>query len=266
MPNYGHKQGQIWLIGGTTESRLIAQRISQLGFPLVITVATANAQSLYPADCKVKVGSMDKPTMGGFCLQEKITAVVDASHPYATEVSHNALDIAKIHHIPYLRYERPLCRGGSRASPTIELNSFESLLQANYLLGKRVLLTIGCQNLPLFKSWHDRATLFTRILPKPQSLAMAIAAGFTTDKIIAMRPPINKDFERALWQQWQISLVVTKASGKAGGEDIKRELARELDIPLIVITRPQITYPRQTSCLDEVIDFCCRYLPKANVN
>ena len=51
---------------------------------------------------------------------------------------------------------------------------------------------------------------------------MAIAAGFTTDKIIAIRPPINKELEQALWQQWQISLVVTKASAKAGGEDIKK--------------------------------------------
>ena len=65
-----------------------------------------------------------------------------------------------------------------------------------------------------------------------------------------------------MWQQWQISLVVTKASGKAGGEDIKREVARELDIPLVVITRPQIIYPQQTDCLDEAIAFCQKYLSR----
>ena len=49
--------------------------------------------------------------------------------------------------------------------------------------------------------------------------------------------------ETALWQQWRISLVVTKASGTAGGEDIKRQVAAKLGIPLIVIARPQIAYP-----------------------
>ena len=203
--------------------------------------------------------------MAQFCLTEKIVAIIDASHPYAVEVSQNAIATAEVYHIFYLRYERPSVqltdRGGSRTAPTvIELNGFEALLQGNYLPGKRVLLTIGCQNLHLFKSWHSSATLFARILPKPESLAMAIAAGFTSDKIIAIRPPISKELEQALWQQWQISLVVTKASGKAGGEDIKREVARELDIPLVVITRPQIIYPQQTDCLDEAIAFCCQYL------
>ena len=198
--------------------------------------------------------------MAQFCLKEGIVAILDASHPYAVEVSQNALSTAEVHHIPYLRYERPFVQSTSRGeqlfAPTVELNAFETLLQGNYLSGKRVLLTIGCQNLHLFKSFHQNSTLFARILPKPESLAMAIAAGFTSDKIIAIRPPLSKELERALWQQWQISLVVTKASGRAGGEDIKREVARELDVPLIVISRPQMIYPQQTDRLDKAVAFC----------
>lgn len=263
-PNYHQELSRIWLIGGTTESVLIAQAIAQIGFSFVITVATSTAKNLYPDDFNVRVGRMDKQTMRQFCLREKIVALLDASHPYAVEVSQNAIDTAKIHNIPYLRYERPLVQLTDRSewpfALTFDLNGFEALLQGNYLLGKRVLLTIGCQTLHLFKSWHDRSQLFARILPKPESLAMAIAAGFTTDKIIAIRPPINRELERALWQQWQISLVVTKASGKAGGEDIKREVARELDIPLVVINRPKISYPQQTACIDDAIAFCRQYL------
>ena len=215
---------------------------------------------------------MDIQTMGQFCLTEGIIAIIDASHPYAVEVSNKAIATAKIHNIPYLRYERPRVQSsvishqlsgrdkGLFSPNIIELDSFETLLQGNYLQGKRVLLTIGCQNLHLFQSWHGKTTLFARILPKPESLVMAIAAGFTSEKIIAIRPPISKELERALWQQWQISLVVTKASGKAGGEDIKREVASELNIPLIIITRPKIIYPQQTDRLDEAIAFCRQYL------
>ncbi|MDJ0690115.1 MAG: cobalt-precorrin-6A reductase [Xenococcaceae cyanobacterium MO_188.B32] len=249
-------------MGGTTESVLIAKAIAHIGLDFIVTVASPTAKTLYRSECRVKVGRMDIETMAQFCLKEGIVAILDASHPYAVEVSQNSISTAEVHHIPYLRYERPFVQlsVNSCQLSVIELNSFDALLQGNYLSGKRVLLTIGCQNLHLFKSFHQNSTLFARILPKPESLAMAIAAGFTSDKIIAIRPPLSKELERALWQQWQISLVVTKASGRAGGEDIKREVARELDVPLIVITRPQIIYPQQTDCLDEAIAFCHKHL------
>lgn len=209
--------------------------------------------------------------MKDFCLQENITVIVDASHPYAVEVSQNAIATAKINSIPYLRFEREeletteilnnLNKNIHQSQKLIiKLDSWETLIAGNYLKDKRVLLTVGCKALPLFKSWQNHAILFTRILPKRESLEIAIASGFTTNRIIAIRPPINKELELALCQQWQISLIVTKASGKPGGEDIKREVATELGIPLIVIARPQIIYPQQTSCLDEAIAFCRQYL------
>jgi precorrin-6A/cobalt-precorrin-6A reductase len=71
--------------------------------------------------------------------------------------------------------------------------------------------------------------------------------------------------EKALWQQWDISLVVTKASGTAGGEDIKRTVAAQLGIPLIVIDRPVVEYPQQTSDLSVAIEFCRQqYLAQTN--
>lgn len=257
-------QGKVWLIGGTTESVLIAQTFASTKVTCIVTVATPTAKTLYPCQCQVKVGRMDSPAMRQFCRQENIVALLDASHPYATEVSQNAIDTAIVCNIPYLRYERPLVQslagGEGWFARTIELDDFNALFAGNYLRGKRVLLTVGCQTLHLFKSWQGDSTIFTRILPKPESLAMAIAAGFTTERVIAIRPPISKELERALWQQWQISLVVTKASGSAGGEDIKRDVAKELGIPLVVITRPQIIYPQQTDCVDEAIAFCRQYL------
>jgi precorrin-6A/cobalt-precorrin-6A reductase len=83
------------------------------------------------------------------------------------------------------------------------------------LQGQRVLLTIGYTPLHRFQSWHDRATLFARILPSAIALEAAFKAGFTPHNIICLRPPISADLEKALWRQWQISLVVTKASGNS---------------------------------------------------
>ncbi|MGK7949089.1 MAG: cobalt-precorrin-6A reductase [Xenococcaceae cyanobacterium] len=256
------EKGKVWLIGGTTESVLITKALVKSKLNCIVTVATPTAKILYPSECQVKVGRMDSLAMRQFCLREKIFALLDASHPYAVEVSRQAIDTARAVKIPYLRYERPSVKSFviSHQSLVTKLDDFDALFAGNYLQGKRVLLTLGCQTLHLFKSWQEKATLFARILPKPESLAMAIAAGFTTDRIIAIRPPVSKELEKALWQQWQISLVVTKASGKAGGEDLKREVAQKLGIPLIVISRPKMEYPQKTSCLDEAIAFCHQYL------
>jgi precorrin-6A/cobalt-precorrin-6A reductase len=122
------------------------------------------------------------------------------------------------------------------------------------------MLTIGYRSLLYFQHWQERATLFARIMPSTQALEAAIVAGFTPSRLIALRPPISLELERSLWRQWQISLVVTKASGEAGGETVKQQVAAELKIPLVVIARPAIIYPQQTSDEAEAIAFCRRYL------
>jgi precorrin-6A/cobalt-precorrin-6A reductase len=247
---------KVWLIGGTSDSATIANVLLESNIPLVITVTTATAQALYAAQAKIVVGCMNVSQMGCFCQQHQIKLVVDASHPYAIKVSQQAISITQQLNIAYLRYERTHYQSSTVKASVIELDSWEHLLTGDYLTAQRVLLTVGCQVLPQFQSWQSRATLFARVLPKIKSLEMAIASGFTGDRLIAIRPPISLATEIALWQQWKISLVVTKASGKAGGEDNKRQVAASLGIPLIVISRPQITYPRQTSEIASVLACC----------
>ena len=248
---------KIWLIGGTSDSATIAQNFAALSIPFVVTVTTATAKALYTDSAAVVVGCMNKKMMRSLCLQNQIEAVVDASHPYAIEVSTQAIAVATELHLPYLRYERGNCPTAAvQNDSVIELDSFDRLLAGNYLCRQRVLLTVGCKVLPRFQAWQDKATLFARVLPKMASLETALDAGFTSERLIAIRPPLNLALEKALWQQWQISLVVTKASGKAGGEDLKRQVAEDLGVSLIIITRPSITYPQQTSDLKEVWIFC----------
>ncbi|MBW4649535.1 MAG: cobalt-precorrin-6A reductase [Kastovskya adunca ATA6-11-RM4] len=248
--------GRLWLIGGTTESAQLAKAIAALQLPCTVTVTTAAATALYPQcpHLQIVVGRLDDIQLARFCKKWQITAILDASHPYAIAVSKSAITLASQYQIPYLRFERPTLETSTPG--LIHLDSFETLINGNYLEGQRVLLTVGYKALPLFKDWRDRATLFARILPSVASLEAALAAGFTADRIIAFRPPIPSELEKALWRHWDISLVVTKASGKAGGEAIKRTVAAELAIPLVVIARPEITYPQQTSDVSVALEFC----------
>ncbi len=260
-PPTGTLRERIWLIGGTQESREIAIALSQTNLPCTITVTTEPARSLYPpaSNLRVLVTRLDINQLEKFLTDEKIGAILDASHPYAVEISRGAIASANQLQIPYLRYERLSVDTAKNSSQIIQLDSFNTLINKDYLQGKRVLLILGYRPLPLFHNWQDKATLFARILPSVTAMEAAIAAGFTPDRIIALRPPVSANLEKALWEHWQISLVVTKASGTPGGEDIKRMVAAELGIPLIVINRPKVDYPQQTSNLSVALEFCRKH-------
>ena len=256
---------KIWLIGGTSESATLVKAIAPLQIPCIITVTTETAKSLYPPESnilKIWVGKLDPKQISDFLEEHKIQVILDASHPFAVEISKLAIATSQQYNIPYLRFERPVVEQNSLFktfefnSNLIFLNNLETLLSGDYLTGKRVLLTLGYRTLPQFQPWQNQTELFARILPSPVALETALNSGFTPDRIIAIRPPISEALETALWQQWNISLVVTKSSGTAGGEDIKIKVAQNLGIPLIILERPAINYPQKTEYLEEVIQFC----------
>lgn len=253
---------RLWLIGGTTESVQLAQAIANFNWPCTVTVITTAAEALYPKTplLQVQIGRLNAIQLQSFLQQEKIAAILDASHPFAVDISKLAIRIASEQQIPYLRFERPTVEAQADKLQVISLDGFETLLAGDYLQQQRVLLTVGYKALHLFQDWQPRSTLFTRILPSPTSLEAALAAGFGSDRIIALRPPVTAELEKALWHHWDISLVVTKASGTAGGEDVKQAVAAELGIPLIVIARPIVDYPQRTSDLSVALEFCQHHL------
>lgn len=247
---------RIWLIGGTQESAAIAHALVQHHVPCLVTVTTESARQLYPQSptLDIWVGQLVADELPQFLKTQGIRAILDASHPYAVAISQSAIAAAKIGSIPYLRYERSAIAASHSSQLTFP--SVEHVIASDILTNQRVLLTIGYRWLPLFQPWHEQATLFVRILPSTVALNAALAAGFTPARIIALRPPISSALEQALWQQWQISIVITKASGTAGGQDTKQQVAAQLGVSLVTIERPPIVYPKQTDDVEQAIQFC----------
>ena len=249
---------RVWLIGGTQESATLARAIAHHRIPKTITVTTDSARSLYPSidPQDVWVVVLTPKTLPAFLASQEIGVILDASHPFATGISEVAIATAIEYQLPYLRYERPTTPVPHNPPQVIKVDSLETLLNGQYLNHQRVLLTLGYRFLHRFKAWQENATLFARILPSMTALSAACEAGFTADRLIALRPPLSIPLETALYQHWHISTVVTKASGQAGGEDIKQRVAADLGLTLITIDRPAIDYPQQTSVMEEAIAFC----------
>ncbi|EDX86637.1 precorrin-6x reductase [Synechococcus sp. PCC 7335] len=280
----------VWLVGGTSESAALASALSELDVPYVVTVTTEAAKQLYLDTAKVWVGQLSAHSIDAFIERWQVRCILDASHPFALEISRLAIKATNQATdssvaISYLRYERPevdrqsstdqglFDRGNSNQknietnradSPITSVSSLSELLDSGVLQHQRVLFTLGYRQLTQLTSRlaHLRQTsqLFVRVLPSIKALSAVLAAGFSSQEIMAIKPPVSPALERALWQQWQISVIVAKASGIAGGEAVKRAIALELGKRLILIERPSIIYPKQTNLISEAIEFCSKTL------
>ena len=248
----------LWIIGGTGEAVELATALAAAQVPCLVTVTTAAARRSYSESAwlRVLVGGLDVATLGEFIQAQGIGAVLDVSHPFAVEISQGAIAATRALNLPYWRYERPYLEPAALPGPVRCVAGLEAVLTPEMLAGERVLLTLGYRWLHHFAPWQSKATLFARILPSPVALEAALSAKFTPDRLIALRPPIGAALEKALWQQWQITRVITKASGAPGGETTKRAIAEQLGISLIVLDRPHLLYPAVYHSQAEALAAC----------
>lgn len=242
----------IWLIGGTSEGVIIAQRLTQAQLPWLVTVTTpAGAKAYESLQGGVRVGPLTLLTLPEFLQDQAIDLIIDASHPFAVEISRLAIRVSQEKQIPYLRFEReelPL------NSTTEVLPDLASVIQPQYLQDRRVLLTVGVRPLALFQPWLQAAQIWARILP--ESWELAVNMGFPAQRLIPMRLPVSVEREKALWLELEVDTVIAKSSGIPGGLEVKQEVAAQLGVRLIVIERPRVQYPAKTEDVEAVVAFC----------
>jgi len=227
----------VFLLGGTSESRDAARVALSLGFTVVASVVTPAARRLYDGlpGVTVRTGALLRPAL--LDAVRGADVILDATHPFATSISATAMSVAAEAGIRYVRFERPAISGPSdRVAVHADV---ESLLASGTLRGRRVLLAVGTKLLPRF----TKTDAWARVLEAPESREAARRAGFPADRILASRLPVPEAEERALWLRLGIEAVVAKASGPAGGEDVKRRLAAELGVALHLLARPAMAYP-----------------------
>ncbi|EIT86467.1 precorrin-6x reductase [Fictibacillus macauensis ZFHKF-1] len=245
----------ILFLAGTSDARELAIQVKQAGFPLLATVVTENAAiELNNQHIDVHVGRLNQAEMGEMIEQHRITAIIDASHPFAEEASKNAIAGAKDKGISYIRYERD--------TQTYEhphlwgVSTYEEAAQKALEMGGVVMLTTGSKTLQTFTDrllHQPDVTLIARMLPRKDNMEKCEALGFPQKNIVAIQGPFTKAFNQALFQQFNVNVMVTKESGKQGAVDEKVEAALDMGITVIMIQRPKIQYENQYSHYDEVI-------------
>jgi len=221
----------------------------EAGYSVVTSLAGVTSEPMIPKG-EVRTGGF-----GGvdglveYITAEKIVAIVDATHPFAEQITRHGFEAAKQTKISYVRMERrpwkPLARERWRLVPDVD-GAVKALRK-----DARVFVTIGRKDLPKFAA-RDDLSVMARSIEPPE---MEVPENW---RFIQGRPPFSIDDEVELMRQNKIDTLVTK---NAGGKAVaaKLQAARELGIEIIMIERPIIEDIRKVRSVDQVL----RFLPGA---
>ena len=261
---------KVLIYAGTTEGRLLAQELSRAHIACDVHVATEYGQMVMPelAGVKVCVGRLDVEEMRALLKkngQNNYAAVVDATHPFAIEVSANIRESTKGSGIPYLRLQRRMDDGicsipenegmKERAGTVHVFADYESCVQALTDTSGNILLTTGSKELAVFAPLKER--LFVRVLPGLESIGLCEKAGIRGKQILAMQGPFSEEMNLAMIHQFSIRYLVTKASGAHSGFQEKLAAAQKAGITACVIGKQEQEQEQADDSglvLEEVLD------------
>lgn len=226
---------KLFIFSGTSEGRSLCQFVAAHQISAQVYVATDYGQAVMEPmqGITVHIGRLTADE-----IEQKIckdALVVDATHPYATEITQN-LQIA-CHHVQaqYLRLIRP----AQIAEDVITVaNTAEAV---NWICNHKghVLLTTGSKELDAYTAVPDyQKRIFPRVLPSTQVLAKCEALGFPGSSVIAMQGPFSHEMNVALLEKINAKILITKDTGSSGGFEQKLSAARQVGAQVIVIARP----------------------------
>jgi precorrin-6A/cobalt-precorrin-6A reductase len=219
----------ILILGGTAEARELAGALDQDAIQVMSSLAGRVANPRLPAG-EVRVGGFGGPAaLARWLRDHHVTAVIDATHPFAERISASAARACPAAAVPLLRLERPgwYERPGDRWHRVADLTAAAELVPS---LGRRALLSTGRQGLAAFAGVEDCWFLVRCVDPPLQPLP-------PRHELLLARGPYTLAGELELIHRHELELIVTKDSGGRLTE-AKLDAARECGLPVVIVERP----------------------------
>ncbi len=223
----------ILIFGGTAEGRELAEFCAERNIPVCVSVATDYGAALL-SGVKVLTGRLSAAEMLKLITENGFELVIDATHPFAREVTANirrACEGAGARLLRVLR-EKDCGGGGKYFDGMDDLIGYLSETDGN------LLITTGSKELGGFcalDSYSKRCAV--RVLPVGE--ARCLELGFAPERVIAAKGPFTKEQNVEHMKKFGVRYLVTKDSGKAGGLGEKLAAAKELGVTALILKRPE---------------------------
>ncbi|MFE3886451.1 cobalt-precorrin-6A reductase [Streptomyces lydicus] len=257
MPDAARPPRHVLILGGTTEARRLAAALAaEPALRVTTSLAGRVAAPRLPAG-EVRIGGFGGPEGQARWLREHaVDALIDATHPFADTISHNAAVAAATAYVPLLALRRPGWVPGPGDS-WHRVSSLDEAAAALPALGTRIFLTTGRMGLAHFAHLTDLWFLVRSVdAPEPPH-----PPRMTT---LLDRGPFTLDGERQLLRDHRIDVLVTKDSG-AAATAAKLTAAREAGLPVVVVRRPAVPEGVPVAAdPDEAVQWLRRLFSEAN--
>jgi len=224
---------RLLILGGTGEALALARAVDATMPELAMTTSLAGRTR----DPVLPPGAVRTGGFGGveglvrYIEENEITLLINATHPFAAEMSAHAIEALRETELPLLRLLRPAWMKQPKDS-WIPVADVTGAAEICCWLGKRIFLSLGAKDLAAFAG-ITHPHFLVRLVDRPETMPLA------RYDLVTARGPFTLADERALIEQHGIDLIVTKNSGGAATY-AKIEVARELGIPVVMIRRPEI--------------------------
>ncbi|MFQ5958725.1 MAG: cobalt-precorrin-6A reductase [Alphaproteobacteria bacterium] len=231
----GRERARLLILGGTGEAAALASAaVAAFGDRLeVITSLAGRTRAPAKVAGTLRVGGFGGAGgLADYLARETIDLVVDATHPFAAEISSSARDACDAAGVQRLMLLRPPWRR-QPGDDWVEVDDVARAAAVLAARGGRAFITVGVKELHHFSRLEGVFCLVRLIEPPPAPPPLADYA------VVTGRGPFTVDAELALLAEHRIDCVVSKSSGGAATE-AKIIAARELGLPVIMVRRPPL--------------------------
>ncbi len=233
------------LLGGTGDANALAEALARARIDAIYSYAGRTHIPL-PHPLPTRTGGFGGAAgLAGYIRQAGITRVIDATHPFAAEMSRHAVEACALTGIPLLALERAPWRR-TTGDNWIEVAELDAAVAALPDPPSRVFLAIGRQHIAPFAAKPQHAYTL-RFVDAPQG-----ELPLPNAEVIVSRGPFTLQADRELMASRKIDILVARNSGGSGAR-AKIDAARELRIPVIMVARPALPARPQVESVEEVM-------------
>ena len=221
----------VLLLAGTAEAKRIAWGLADSGLNVVASLAGATRDP-EPLPVPTRIGGFGgEEGFRAYLAENAVTAVVDATHPFANRITARTARVCADLRVPYLQVVRPAWRP-EEGDRWIMIDTAEEAA-SHIPQGDCVFLATGRQTIPQFANLEGRRILVRVIDPPTEPFP------FEGGEFVIGRPPFPVAREMALFEALGVQWLVVKNAGGQGGQ-AKLDAARALGLPVVMINRVSV--------------------------
>lgn len=244
---------KVIVFGGTTEGRLIADKLDKKGKLLCVCVATEYGETFLENTDTVRVGRLDTEEMKEMFSKENPTLVIDATHPYAIDVTKNIKDACNSTGFSYVRVSRD--RENIDNKNFFCFEKLDEMITWLDLQEGVIFSTLGVKevkNLTQISDYKNR--VYVRVLPVESSLAMCDEAGIDRSHVIDAMGPFSYEQNVKMIKDISADILLTKDSGKAGGFLEKIQAAVDCGLKIAILIRPDEEKTSDVCSIEDILE------------